>query len=153
MRASLCLLALGCATGAASSGTVTFKSVANLAARPVHYSVGKGHISGTDLDLSEDNGCVRGAWGTIPIDFCRVDKGEGPQQHWAGGSGDFTVAPAGENSVAVRGVLMLDTTRTVSMDQVVDIGQGAGWDELRKHPALLAVAATLTDLQVAGLRH
>jgi hypothetical protein len=36
---------------------------------------------------------------------------------------------------------------------VVDIGQGAGWDELRKHPALLAVAATLTDLQVAGLRH
>jgi hypothetical protein len=153
MRASLCLLALGCATSAASSGTVTFKSVANLAARPVQYSVGKGRVTGTDLDLTEDDGCVRGSWGRIPIDFCRVDKSAGPQQHWAGGSGDFTVAPPGDNSLAVSGVMMLDTTRSVSMDQVVEIGQGAGWDELRKHPALLAVSATLADLQVSRLRH
>lgn len=151
MRALLPLLALGCATGAASYGSVTFKSFSNLAARPVSYSVGRGHVVGTDLDLSEREGCVRGNWGRIPLDFCRDDKGTGAAQHWSGSSGQFTLQPLGDK-VAVRGELILDTRRVVSMDQDVALGQGTQWDELRQHPALLAVAATAADLQAAGLR-
>ena len=151
MRALPLLLALGCATGAARSGSVTFKSFSNLAARPVSYSVGAGHIVGTDLDLRDDQGCVRGNWGRIPLDFCRDDKGIGPAQHWSGSSGQFTVQPVGDR-MAVRGELILDTRRIVSMDQDVAIGTGSQWDELRLHPALLAVAATAADLQAAGLR-
>ena len=152
MRALLLLLALGCATpGAPSYGSVTFKSFSNLAARPVSYSVGKGHVVGTDLDLREDEGCVRGNWGRIPLDFCRDDKGAGSAQHWSGTSGQFAVTPSAD-SVAVRGELILDTRRTVSMDQDVRVGEGKQWDELRRHPALLAVAATTADLVAIGLR-
>ena len=151
MRALLLLLALGCATGAAQYGSVTFKSFSNLAARPVSYSVGKGHVVGTDLDLRDDNGCVRGNWGRIPLDFCRDDKGTSAEQHWSGSSGQFTVQPLGDK-LAVRGELILDTRRIVSMDQELAIGKGTQWDELRQHPALLAVAATAADLQAAGLR-
>jgi hypothetical protein len=152
MRAIPLLLALGCATGAARSGTVTFKSPANAAARPVNYSVGQGRVVGSDLDIREADGCVRGNWGRIPLDFCRDDKGDGPAQHWSGPSGQFSVAP-GDKAMTVDGVLILDTGRAVSMNQYVPYGEGAPWDELRSHPALLAVAATAADLQASGLSH
>jgi hypothetical protein len=152
MRALLLLMAVGCASGASSSyGSVTFKSFSNMAARPVAYSVGKGHVVGHDLDLSESEDCVRGNWGRIPLDFCRDTKATGPEQHWSGSSGAFTVAPAG-TKFAVRGTMILDNRRAVSMDQDVSVGEGAQWDELKRHPALLAVAATAADLSALGLR-
>jgi hypothetical protein len=152
MRALALLLVIGCATGAANSGTVTFKSPANAAARPVNFSVGKGSVVGSDLDIREADGCIRGAWGRIPLDFCRDDKSNGPVQHWTGASGQFSVAPE-ENAVKVDGVLILDTGRAVAMNQYVRTGEGGAWDELRRHPALLAVAATAADLQASGLSH
>jgi hypothetical protein len=150
MRTLLLTLVLGCATGAANSGTVTFKSMANAAARPVSFSVGQGRVVGSDLDIREADGCIRGNWGRIPLDFCRDDKGSGPEQHWAGSSGQFSVVPE-EKAVTASGVLILDTGRAVSMDQRIPVGEGAPWVELRRHPALLAVAATAADLQAAGL--
>lgn len=151
MRAFLLLLAAGCATGASSYGSVSFKSFSNAGARPASFSVGKGEVVGSGLDLREDQGCIRGSWGRIPLDFCRDDKGAGSAQHWSGTSGQFAVTPSAD-SVAVRGELILDTLRIVSMDQDVRIGQGKQWDELRRHPALLAVAATTADLVAIGLR-
>jgi hypothetical protein len=152
MRPTLLLLVLGCATGAANSGTVTFKSLGYAAARPVSFSVGQGQVVGSDLVIREADGCIRGSWGRIPLDFCRDDGGNGPEQHWSGASGSFLVRPE-EKGVTVNGVLTLDTGRAVSMDQNVRFGEGAPWDELRRHPGLLALAATMADLQAAGLRH
>ncbi len=152
MRAILLLLALGCATRAANSGTVTFKTFADAAARPVSFSVGQGYLAGSDLELREVDGCIRGAWGRLPINFCREDDGKGPAQRWAGASGEFSVVP-GQGDVNVSGVLMLDAGRTVSMNQYVRTEEGPPWDELRRHPGLLAVAATVVDLQAVRIRH
>lgn len=146
------VLAAGCATGAPSYGVVTFKSYADLAAPPVQMSVGKGEIVGSDFfDLREDDGCIRGTYGRIPLDFCRDDKTTGPEEHWSGASGDFTVLTAGDH-LAVRGQMILDEGRIVWMDQDVPVGKGAQWDELMRHPAMLAVAATAADLRVARIR-
>ena len=151
MRALILLLAAACASGAGSYGSVSFKSPANYAARPATFSVGKGRITGSDLDVWQDGNCVRGAWGRVPVDFCRDDKGDQPMQHWAGSSGEFTVTPAADMAV-VSGYWNLDTGRTVSMSQDVRIGDGKQWDELRRNPALLAIAATAADLQAVHLR-
>ncbi len=150
MRAFILLLAAGCASGAASSRSVTFKSFANQAARPFTVSVGTGHVVGADLNAYLDKNCVRGNYALVLVNFCREDKGEGPVQHWAGSSGAFTVRPEGEQ-VAVDGYWQLDTGRTVSMTQIIPLGQGAGWEELKKNPALLAVAATAADLRAVGI--
>src|SRR5262249_34824326 len=139
MRASLLLLAAACASsGAGSYGSVSIKSSANYAARPQTFSVGKDRVSGNDLTIDLEGNCVRGAWGGIPVDFCRVDDGSQKMEHWQGASGDFTVKPEGE-LVSIDGWWNLDGGRTVSMRQDVRIGEGAPWQELKKKPALLAV--------------
>jgi hypothetical protein len=149
MRATPLLLALGCAGGA---HTIAFKPVSNAAAPPVSYSVGHGRVVGSDLDISEESGCIRGSWGHLPINFCRDGEHAATEQRWSGSSGQFVVVPS-EKNLSVTGVLILDTGRTVSMDQFVRIGEGPQWDELRRHPGLLALAATMADLQGARLAH
>jgi hypothetical protein len=54
--------------------------------------------------------------------------------------------------VLVSGYLALDAARRVQMDQSIPLGKGPQWDELRKNPALLAIAATAADLQAAHIR-
>ena len=61
------------------------------------------------------------------------------------------MTPAADMAV-VSGYWNLDTGRTVSMSQDVRLGQGSQWDELRRNPALLAIAATAADLQAVHLR-
>ena len=150
MRAILPLLALGCATGAVH--TVSFKPVSNAAHPPIAYSVGDGTVTGSDLDLREASDCIRGSWGRLPIDFCREGDRKGGQERWSGASGQFVVA-ADEKNLNVSGVFILDTGRSVSMNQYVPFGAGAPWDELRRHPGLLALAATVADLQAARIGH
>jgi hypothetical protein len=152
MRALILIVAVACASANGNSyGSVTLKSAANYAARPQTFSVGKGHVSGNDLNVYLDGNCIRGAEGRIPIDFCRVDDGSGAVQRWSGASGDFTVRPEGEMVVA-DGYWNLDTGRTISMRQDFRIGEGPAWQELKKNPALLAVVSTAGDVQAAHLR-
>ena len=112
MRALILLLAAACASGAGSYGSISFKSPANYAARPATFSVGKGRITGSDLDLWQDGNCVRGAWGRVPVDFCRDDKGDQPMQHWAGSSGEFTVTLV--DVTAAPGLVPLEATGVTS---------------------------------------
>jgi hypothetical protein len=143
-------LAAGCATGG-SYGTVTFQQLGTHGRRPVAYSVGDRHVVGGDLDVHEDQNCIRGSWGRVPLDFCRDDKGDGAAQHWSGASGQFSVTPNG-NEVSVSGALVLDTGRAVEMTQDIPVRSGSQWDELRKHPALLAVAATAAEMEASRVR-
>ena len=145
------MLMAACATSRAGSyGVVTFKPSADYQSRPIQYSVGKGHVAGSDLDLWLDGGCVRGAWGRVPIDFCRDDKGGG-SQHWKGASGDITLTPLGDQ-LAVEGYWILDTGRGVPMTQQIPMEKGGGWDELRREPVLLALAASAAYLQAQHFR-
>lgn len=152
MRATILLLAIGCATGASTKQTVTLRSSINVAAPPVRISVGKGHVSGGALNAWLDDGCVHGNYGNTPVSFCRDDNGTGPVQHWSGPSGEFTVAPSEDGGrIEVDGYWMLDTRRQASMVNSLELGTGPEWDELRRNPALLAVAATAADLQAGGI--
>ena len=152
MRAIFFLLAAACATGGSNYGTVAIKSFSNAAAPAARFSVGKGTISGSSLNVTLDQqGCIRGSVGSTPLDFCR-DSGN--PNHWAGNSGDFiAVASPDGHSVNVDGYMTLDTRRQASMTQVVRLGDGPQWDELRKNPALAAIAATAADLEAAHIRH
>lgn len=152
MRALLpLLLAVGCASSSAASRTIAIKPVTNASAPPVRLSVGDRHVTGSNLDAVLTDNCVRGSWGHIPLNFCRVDKGDGPEQHWVGSSGDFTVRRESDQRYSVDGWWNLDTGRTVSMTQAINVGQGGGWDELRKEPALMAVAVTAANLEPTHL--
>jgi hypothetical protein len=53
----------------------------------------------------------------------------------------------------VRGRFTVEAGRDYGMTQQVDVGDGPQWDELRRNPALLAIAATAADLQAARVRH
>ena len=150
MRA-IFLLAAACATGGSNYGTVAIKSFSNAAAPAARFSVGERTISGSSLYAVLDQGCIRGSVGRAPIGFCR-DPAD--PNHWSGISGDFTaVANPDGHSVNVDGYLTLDTRRQASMTQVVRLGDGPQWDELRKNPALAAIAATAADLQAAHIRY
>jgi hypothetical protein len=133
-------LVLGCATG--NSGHLGMLAVkpADAGAPPVTFSVARGHVVGTHLDVRlEDNGCLRGTLGNSPLVLC--PDGD----RWAGPSGNFTVEPAG-NAVRVDGWLTLRGGRDVPITGTIALGQGPQWDELRQHPVLLAVATMAAEL-------
>lgn len=151
MRFISLLLAAACATGGARYGSIAIKSGADAAARPVSYSVGKGTISSSDLVVSVDRGCLRGSVGGTPIQFCSDPANP---NHWSGGSGDFTATPTEDGrTVQVDGYLIVGPGRQYSMAQGIRLGEGPQWDELRKNPALLAIAATAADLHAARIPH
>ena len=151
MRSISLLLAAACATSAGSSGgTIAIKSFGYPSARPLNYSVGKGIITGSNLDARVDQGCIRGTMGGMPIQLCNDPANP---NHWSGATGDFTavLSPDGRN-VNVEGWLLLDPVRQIPLSQVIPLGQGPGWDELRRNPALLVIASTAADLQAAHIR-
>ena len=138
--------------GAGPHQTEATGACATRAAPASRFSVGQATISGSRLHATlADHGCIRGSVGGTPLDFCRDSTNP---NHWAGNSGDFTaVASPDGHSVNVDGYMTLDTRRQASMTQVVRLGDGAQWDELRKNPALAAIAATAADLEAAHIRH
>ena len=153
MRTIPILLAAACATsGGAGYGTIAIKSGADAAARPVTFSVGKGSLSSSDMQAYLDKDCIRGSVGRTPIDFCRDPANP---NHWAGSSGDFVVAPPaqGGHVLQVQGYFNVAPGRDYAMTQGIDLGDGPQWDELRRNPALLAIAATAADFVAARVRH
>jgi len=154
MRVLCLLLAAACATSTGTrspgAGTIAIKSVANASAPPVTYSVGNGVVSGSNLDLRLDEGCIRGTLRRSLIQLC---SDPADPDHWTGTAGDFTaVASPDGKSVKVDGYLLLDSLRQLDITQVLRLEGGPGWDEMRKHPALLALATTAADLQALRVR-
>jgi hypothetical protein len=151
MRSIPFLLAAACATAGPRYGSIAIKSGANAAARPVSYSVGKATISSSDLQASVDQGCVRGSMRGTPIQFCSDPANP---KHWTGGSGDFTATPSEDGRILqVDGYITVESGRQYSMTQAIRLGDGPQWDEMRRNPALLAIAATAADLQAARIPH
>ena len=64
----------------------------------------------------------------------------------------MTPSPDG-HTIQVQGFFSVAPGRDYAMTQGIELGQGPQWDELRRNPALLAIAATAADLQVARVRH
>jgi hypothetical protein len=101
---------------------------------------------GVNIDLREENGCVRGYWGSKLVSYCQ-DEREGAGR-WAGPDGDFTITPNGALLDVAWNQTGPSSQRTYKTSIPVNAGSGKGWNELRKHPALLVVASNL-----AGVPH
>lgn len=155
MRRALCAGAAALAGLAACGparqrlGDVTLRS-SSVYGGFLTFGVEEGHIVSPELDASYDErGCVKGMLGSDLLHLCRQANAGEPAvagnavQRWSGSSGDFTleVDPPGSalrmDGFVRRGIYSLPLMATVPF------GRGRQWDELRRHPELLALAAAL----------
>jgi hypothetical protein len=151
--------AAGLVAGCASSnherlGDIQFKAYGNPTAFPSVYSVQEGRIVNPNVDVVlEKNGCITGTVIRGVIDVCRktspppLNPGD-TVETWSGNGGNFTVEMMdGGKEMRMDGFVRTSSGIDLPMYATVPLGNGPAWDELRKHPALLAIAAA-----AAGVR-
>jgi hypothetical protein len=147
-------------SGVALQGCVTLPSLGEISLeRPgsqdfnrVHYSVKPGRISSQDLDLSMgDDGCLSGTFVSWPLQVCLAGgEPEMRVQRFAGSGGEFLVEVIDAGTrIRAAGQLWPGGMKVpgISMHVSVPFGSGPEWDELRRRPALLAVAAALVGVR------
>ncbi|MFL5394130.1 MAG: hypothetical protein ACJ78W_05985 [Myxococcales bacterium] len=158
---SVFVLAAACATTGTNRpqlGTVHLRPYTAPGASPAVFSVQQGRILSPDLDVVADpDGCLRGHAGNSPVELCPA-KGTPPPEkpgdkveQWTGPTGNFTLEMMDGGSRLrmdgfVRG-LGRGVGREIPMNATVPLGKGPHWDELRKHPAFLALAATISGIR------
>jgi hypothetical protein len=156
---SVALVAAGMLAGCASSnrerlGDIELRPYGNPTAFPVVYSVQQGRIVSPNVDVVlEKNGCITGTVIRGVVDVCQknapppLNAGDRVET-WSGNGGNFTVEmmDAGKE-MRMDGFVRTSSGVDVPMVATVPLGNGPAWDELRQHPALLAIAAA-----AAGIR-
>ncbi|GAC1345470.1 MAG: hypothetical protein NVSMB23_21670 [Myxococcales bacterium] len=144
----------GCASGRASLGSVNLRAYGDPGHPQTSYGVQEGRIVSPDLDLVVGaDGCISGSLATGMVHLCRQARARPAEaagnvvQRWAGTGGDFTLelSDAGR-SLRADGYLRNGGGGTLPLRTTVPLGQGPQWDELRKHPVLLAVAAGASEI-------
>lgn len=154
MRGLPFLLLAACASSRAGLGEVRFRPYTQFAGYPTVFSVQEGRIFNPDLDVVlQPDGCLRGTIATAPVQLCSKAEKAPPEkegdvvEHWAGVGGDVTLELQDQGKkLRMDGFLKLGAG-TLPVQATVLIGQGPQWEELRKHPILLALAAA-----AAGVR-
>jgi hypothetical protein len=155
----ICTLAVlaGCATAGEkpSLGEINLRQYkyGTIAADKHTYSVFAGRILSPDLDVSIDaDGCMKGSYGVNLFRVCRdpepaaAERSERPGashvEHWRGQSGDFWVELENNGKeLRADGYLSVSLGRAgTPVHATMPFGSGPQWDELRKNPALLAIA-------------
>jgi len=153
----LLLEAAACATTSnrAQYGSIRLRPYGDPGAIPAVFSVQDGRIVNPDLDLVQDpDGCLRGRARNIPIDLCPAKGTPPPEQpgdkveQWTGPSGNFTLELMDNGSrLRMDGFLRGGVAREIPMNATIPLGKGKQWDELRKHPAFLALAAAVSGIR------
>jgi hypothetical protein len=139
--------AAACSTASAGAGTFVLTSNVNYRAAPVTYSVGGGRVRSSDLDAALDKGCLRGSMGGEPLDLCATEPQADGTERWEGSSGQVSIKPVDQGrAFQVSGYVTLSAGRSFDVTQTLRAQQGGVWDELRRHPVLLVIATTATDL-------
>jgi hypothetical protein len=110
-----------------------------------------------DLDLSiGDDGCLSGTFVSWPLQVCLAGgEPEMRVQRFAGSGGEFLVELIdGGTRMRAAGQLWPGGMKVpgISMHVSVPFGSGPEWDELRRRPALLAVAAALVGVRAGTAR-
>jgi hypothetical protein len=153
-RLSLLLLLALCASCSASRATlgqIQLERPSDRQFARIEYTVQQGRVMSQDLDLSEqENGCLSGTFISAPLELCPAGTAEVLRaQRWTGSGGDFLVEVIeGATAVRAAGQLWPGGVRPgIPVHVTVPLGAGPQWDELKRKPALLAVAAA-----VAGVR-
>ena len=153
---SVLILAAACATtNRAQYGSIRLRPYGVPGASPAVFSVQQGRIVNPDLDVVEDpDGCLRGKASNIPVDLCPA-KGKPPPaqpgdkvEQWAGPTGNFTIELMDHDSrLRMDGFLRGNGAREIPLNATIPLGKGPQWDELRKHPAFLALAAAVSGVR------
>jgi hypothetical protein len=156
---SVALAAAGLLAGCASAtrerlGDIELRAYGNPTAFPSVFSVQKGRILNPNVDVTlESDGCIRGTVIRGIAEVCRKTPPPplNPGDHvetWSGNGGNFTVELMdGGKEMRMDGFVRTSSGIDVPMLATVPLGTGPAWDELRKNPALLAIAAA-----AAGVR-
>jgi hypothetical protein len=164
MKTSCALVALSfvaCATAPAVQreklGEIQFRSYINATRAPITYSVQTGRVFNPNLDLIvASDGKISGSVGSGMLRlYPNNEKAPAPQspgnvvQTWSSPSGgNFTVEVTDDGKwLSMLGYAMTTNMVNIRMQARVPIGEGPAWAEMRKNPALLAVAAA-----IAGVR-
>lgn len=153
MRIALALLAVSaaCAASRPSLGDVNLKPYSRSFDSPTTFGVQPGRIVSPELDLAvQEDGCIRGTAVRAFFQFCSKEQKAAPSepgalvQHWAGTGGDFTLELLDHgNKLRADGYL---SQGGGPVHATIPFGKGAQWDELRKNPALLVVAAAVAGV-------
>lgn len=149
----LCFAALlglaSCATGRPRMGDIHLRPYTQLGGYPTTFSVQERRLLSPAVDVVVDpDDCLRGTIQSAPLQLC-MKPGAAPlpgaekTERWAGPGGDLTLEVLEHGSqLRVDGFVAAGSRgQSVGMHATVPFGQGPQWDELRKHPALLAIAA------------
>ena len=156
MVAAVVLAACATTGGRTRYGEISLRPYGAALATPVVFSVQEGRILSPNVDLVVDpDGCIRGNVVNGPVVLC--NRGQPPPplgasdnrvEQWTGTGGNFTLElqDAGK-MLRMDGYLRPTSGVEIPMEATVPLGKGPQWDELRKHPAFLAIAAA-----VAGIR-
>lgn len=139
---ALAALVSGCAASSRSLGDIRLRPYSDSTGLPATFEIQDGRVLGRDLDvLLASDGCIRGTFGLRPVEFCRRQGAAPGVELWSGSSGRFTLELR-EDGIHVDGVL---GNQAAPLERPIlatlPLGKGPQWDELRRHPALLVVAA------------
>lgn len=154
MGCAAALASAGCASGRASLGNINLRPYGDPGQVQTSYGVQEGRILSPEVDVVvEPGGCVRGSVLGDLVQLCKqttarpAEKPGNLVQRWSGTGGDFTLEMA-EGGRSLRADGYLRTGRgSLPLRTTVPLREGPQWDELRKHPALLAIAAGATGVQ------
>jgi hypothetical protein len=151
------MLMLGCAAcagGRTRLGDVTLRPYGDPGAVPTTYGVQEGRLVSPNVDVVVDpDGCARGMVLNTMTQICKQVSPRAPTeagdvvQRWTGPGGDFTLElqDAGKK-LRMDGYLRI-ANGNLPLQATVPLGQGPQWDELRRHPVLLAIAAAATGIR------
>lgn len=146
---------IACVADRQRLGDIRLRPYGNIQASLSSFSVQQGRILSPDLDLTvEADGCIRGLVGRSMIQLCQkgtpVPQREGAEkvEHWQGLGGDFVVEIEQKGTrLRADGYLSTRGGAGTPIQATLPLGQGPQWDEIRRHPALLAVAAALVGVR------
>ena len=152
------LLAAACATtgGRVRYGDITLRPYGAPQASPAVFSVQQGRIVSPTLDLVEEpDGCIRGNVLNGLVVLCKAGQPPPPLggaggrvEQWTGNGGNFTLELSEDGSMLrMDGYLRPTSATDIPMQATVPLGKGPEWDELRRHPAFLAIAAALAGIR------
>jgi len=153
---SVLVLEAACATtNRAQYGSIRLRHYDDPSATPAVFSVQQGRILSPDLDVVQDpDGCLRGRARNIPVDLCPAKGTPPPEQpgdkleQWTGPTGNVTLELMDhETRLRMDGYLRGGGARGLPLNATIPLGKGPQWDELRKHPAFLALAAGVSGVR------
>ncbi len=138
-------------------GDASIRSLTDISASPMTIGVQTGRVVAGNIDFALDaDGCGRGLLGSVMLVLCPKQAPPALEpgvttERWVGVGGEVTIELAKDGeSLRADGYLKGQSGQTSQIVLQLPFGKGAQWDELRRHPILYVVAATVNGISGEG---